>query len=134
MTINIEHNGTQILNESDLRELIDQRDALAAALGRMERLAKKMAGYVKSYGLDDSGSSSEWSRWSQCRDGIDNTADPVAILSARLAAERKAGEIRILDILIDTENLFPRGIREWAASKRGDLEMDAQAERGEAKS
>lgn len=37
MTIDIEHNGTHILNESDVRRLIDERDALAAACAELQK-------------------------------------------------------------------------------------------------
>lgn len=80
---------TEALQRAETAER--QRDAMAAALERALRLGREMAGFVKSYGLDDYGPQSEYSRWSQCRSGLDNEADPTAILAARDADQRRKG-------------------------------------------
>lgn len=82
-----------IVQERDA-ELTAERErsaALAAALERALKLGREMAGFVKSYGLDDWGPQSEYSRWAQCRSGLDNEADPSAILAARDADQRRKG-------------------------------------------
>ena len=73
---------------------------LAAGLDRLRKNALEMAGYVKSYGLDDVGPQSEWSRYSQCRSNIENVADCATILAAVREKARLAGAVGALKDLL----------------------------------
>jgi hypothetical protein len=82
VTIDVAHNGTHILNESDLRELIDQRDALAAIAQRIYPYMER----VSHIHLPDGSLLQASEVW-------DATNKPAEHLVARLSAERKAGMI-----------------------------------------
>lgn len=118
MTIDITHNGTHVLNESDVCRIIAERDALAAAL---EDLTNSMAVEFEDERL----------RYVVVQ--VSRTAyyaalaiDPSAILAARLAVERKAGALNELNLWADEGDLDEAVVTRMRRRA-------AQIERGEAK-
>lgn len=101
--------GAQLLERgNELMALTTERDewkakaeALAAVNERLLRAAREMAGFVKPYGLDDYGPQSEYSRWVQCRNILDNEPDRSAILADFRGRERRAGYQSAVDVLDD---------------------------------
>ncbi len=52
--------------------VIEQDNELRLNVVQLLRLAKRMAGFVKSFGLNDCGPNSEYDQWKACRDAINS--------------------------------------------------------------
>ena len=75
------HRANRAALEAELAAANERCAELAAGLDRLRKNALEMAGYVKSYGLDDAGPQGEWSRYIQCRSNIENGTDSAVILA-----------------------------------------------------
>lgn len=94
------HRAKRAALEAELAAANERCAELAAGLDRLRKNALEMAGYVKSYGMDDVGPQSEWSRYSQCRSNIENVADCATILAAVREKARLAGVVGALKDLL----------------------------------